>query len=144
MRFTTLSVDKRQHFKVQFCNMLKHRGEILEKVIREKNVKIVQLARKMGVDRGTIYRHMEDPELSLDYIISYGKALNHDFSREFPELLNVVREPPHEYGAAKSYEEWRDAAEYWKDKYIEILEKYNVLLAQHLGGDKSTVRKKSG
>jgi len=132
---TTLYVDKTQHIKPHFCNMLKHRGEILAKVIRDKKVKIAPLAKRMGIDRGTVYRHMEDPELSLDYIAQYGKALDYDFSKDFPELLYVLKEPPAEYGSAKSYNELRDAAEYWKDKYIDILEKYNALLLSQSNGN---------
>ncbi|HWK58144.1 MAG TPA: hypothetical protein VNQ80_12430 [Parapedobacter sp.] len=115
--------------------MLKHRGEILSRVIREKNAKIAPLAKKMGIDRGTVYRHMDDPELSLDYITQYGKALDYDFSKDFPEMLYVLREPPAEYGSAKSYDELKDAADYWKDKYIDILEKYNALLLSRGNGD---------
>lgn len=145
MTNATLYGAKLQHIKPQLCNMLKHRGEILSKVIREKNVKISPLAKKMGLDRGTIYRHMDDPELSLDYITQYGKALDYDFSKDFPEIMYVLREPPAEYGATKSYDEWRDAAEYWKDKYIDLLEKYTALLSQQLvgGGDKSNSSRKS-
>ncbi len=130
-----------QHYIPQFCNMLKHRGEILKKVIDDLNVKISHVARKMNLDRGTVYRHMQDPNLPFDYIVRYGEALGFDFSTYFPELLGVLRESPSSHQASpKSYDEWKSEAEYWKDKYIDLLEKYNALLLNGLGGDN---RKKS-
>jgi len=135
---TTLYVAEMQQNKLQFCNMLKHRGEILKQVIKDLNAKVSHVADKMKIDRGTVYRHMEDPELSFDHIIKYGEALNFDFSKHFPEMIYVLKEPPSEYGSAKSYDELKDAAEYWKDKYIDILEKYNALLVKYgSGGDNS-------
>lgn len=77
---------------------------------------------------------MDDPELSIDHITQYGHALDYDFSKDFPEILYVLREPPAEYGATKSYDELKDAAEYWKDKYIDILERYNALLVSRDNG----------
>lgn len=109
--------------------MSKHRGEILKIVMHELNLKVASVARKMDIDRGTIYRHFDDPNLSIDYLVKYGKAMNYDFSKYFPELLNVVQESAIEYNyQPKTYSELEKELQVWKDKYIQLLEQYNELL----------------
>lgn len=109
--------------------MAKHRGEILKRVLYELNLKVASVARKMGIDRGTVYRHFEDPNLSIDYIIKYGKALNYDFSKYFPELLNIAKESTIDFEIkAKTSSELERELQFWKDKYIQLLEQYNELL----------------
>lgn len=134
MNNATLYAHKMQHSFEHFCNMLKHRGEILKKVITEQGVKISQIARKLNINRGTVYRHMDDPDLSIEHIMKYGEALGVDFSDYFPEMIYIVKDTPKRYGETKSYDELKRDAEYWKDKYIDLLEKYNALMAAHLGG----------
>lgn len=125
-------VSKMQHFMQHICNMLKHRGEILKKVFDELNLKVATVARKVGIDRGTVYRHFDERDLSIDYIVKYGKAMNYDFSKYFPEILNITREPIEEYKKDKlSYAELEAEMFKWKDKYIELLEKYNELLLEN-------------
>lgn len=111
--------------------MKSHRGEILKCIIKETNNKVSSVARKMNIDRGTVYRHFDDPNLSIDYLVKYGKAMNYDFSKYFPELLNIVQESAIEYNyQAKTYSELDKELQVWKDKYIQLLEQYNELLLE--------------
>src|SRR5690606_27012512 len=99
--------------------------------IHDLNFKVAAVARKMNIDRGTVYRHFDDQDLSIDYIIRYGKVLDYDFSKYFPEILNVIQEPSIEYRKEKlTYSELEDEMQRWKDKYIQLLEQYNELLLE--------------
>lgn len=114
--------------------MLKNRGEILEKVVRQSNMSVVAIARQMGVERSTVYRHFTLPDLDAGIILRYSKVLRHDFSEEFPELFSdlksIINEPDPSYGIAKSYGELMNERDYWKDKYITLLERYNELIVK--------------
>lgn len=111
--------------------MSKHRGEILKIVMHELNLKVASVARKMDIDRGTVYRHFDDANLSIDYLVKYGKAMNYDFSKYFPELLNVVQEEVVEYSKQpKTFSDLEKELQMWKDKYIQLLEQYNELLLE--------------
>lgn len=111
--------------------MSKHRGEILKIVMHELNLKVASVARKMDIDRGTVYRHFDDANLSIDYLVKYGKAMNYDFSKYFPELLNVVQEEVVEYNKQpKTFSDLEKELQIWKDKYIQLLEQYNELLLE--------------
>lgn len=114
--------------------MSKNRGEILKQVFDEEGVNISRVAKKMSIDRATIYRHFVDKDLSIDYIIKYGHAIDYDFSKYFPELLQIVQDPEtvYEKRAPKSYADLLADVEYWKDKYIDLLEQHNRLIKERL------------
>jgi hypothetical protein len=101
---------------------MQHRGELVEKAVRESGFPIAELARRMKKSRRHIYNLFENPHLSLDEISQIGKIIHYDFSELFTEVSkskSLVEEPAAIYG---------DSAAYWKDKYITLLEKYNALL----------------
>jgi hypothetical protein len=101
---------------------MQHRGEIVEKAVRESGFQISELARRMKKSRRHIYNLFENPHLSLDEILQIGKIIHYDFSTIFTEVSKIktsIEEPAGPYG---------DSATYWKDKYIALLEKYNALL----------------
>lgn len=117
----------------QICNMNKKRGEILKKVFDSEGVNVTKTAKKMNIDRATIYRHFADDDLSLDYILKYGKAIDYDFSKYFPELLQIVQDPSTEpKKSLKTYADLERDVEYWKDKYIQLLEQYNQIISSKL------------
>lgn len=111
----------------QLQTMMRHRGEMVEKAVRESGFPIAELARRMKKSRRHIYNLFENPHLSLDEILQIGKIIHIDFSDLFTEVSKtkgLVEEPVTPYG---------DPAAYWKDKYIALLEKYNALLEGRLG-----------
>lgn len=106
------------------------RGEILEAVVRRRSKNIAELARLMGIDRATIYRHFSDPDIDDGTILKYAKALKYDFSKEFPELAsytNLLQEPLGEYTPLTLSEALKQV-DFWRTKYIDLLEKHNGLL----------------
>lgn len=104
-----------------------HRGEILEKAVRGSGMPITELARRLKKSRRYVYDMFENPGVSTDTILKIGTIIHHDFTVElqYPpkskEKNRSVSEPRQEY-----------TADYWKNKYLELLEKYNELLLEKL------------
>jgi len=109
---------------------MQHRGEILAKIFKDNGLKVTPIARKMGIDRGTIYRHFDDDNLSVDYILRYGKATKVDMKKYYPDLINIAIDEEVEFLEKPSYEELEISLSQCKDKYIDLLERYNNLLLE--------------
>ena len=105
-----------------------HRGEIVEKAVRESGFSIVQLAKRMHKSRKWVYNSFENSQLPLDYVLQIGKIIHYDFSLEITEIqrpgrgLLLVGVP--EVGHVNPEE----TLEYWKSKYYNILEEYTEIL----------------
>lgn len=126
--------------------MLKHRGEILDAVVRkwcdENAWTIVALSKKLGQHPSTTYRQFEKGDLPFHIIKKFGKAMNHDFRAEFPEMADEdvqtvqvasdQNKPVYQTLTISQAVEQRDS---WKEKYYNLLEKYNALLVKSLGVD---------
>jgi len=109
---------------------MKHRGEIVEVAVRQSGFPITQLAKRLGKSRRHVYNLFENPQVPIDTIIEIGKIIHHDFTPEIKEL-KPYRTPEKvttvvETGA--KYNKPEDSTEYWKNKYLRLLEKYNTLL----------------
>lgn len=109
---------------------MKHKGEIIEKAVRESGFSITRLATRMGKSRRWVYQIFESQIVPVDYILAIGKIIHHDFTEEVEELktykLSIAQQMTsdrdHAFGSDK------DEVEYWKNKYLSVLEKYNDLL----------------
>lgn len=115
-------------------------GQVIERVVRKDHMGISELSRKLHVSRRTIYNWFDQESLSLDVVCRIGRAIKHDFSKEFPEEFasktstNVIDGPDLEDNSGSQ------SVGYWMNKYIKLLEKYNELLSHevshhdHTGG----------
>jgi plasmid maintenance system antidote protein VapI len=103
-------------------------GTIVEKVVRRSGVSIAELARRIHVDRRSIYYWFKQDNLNPDIIYRIGKALNHDFSSEIPSLSNDFRIDSFKRDTKPFSSSEINNVHYWKNKYIALLEKYNELL----------------
>jgi len=105
---------------------MQHRGEILKEAIYKIGVPITELAKRMGKSRRWMYLMFDNSNVSLDLVLQIGKIIHHDFSDSIKELSTFlkVNESP------TAYEKEEISADYWKDKYLKLLEEYNVLLKQ--------------
>ncbi|WP_134089237.1 helix-turn-helix domain containing protein [Olivibacter sp. XZL3] len=112
--------------------MNKHYGEIIERTIRRNGYSISELARMMEVNRRSIYNWFSQAKLKADIIFKIGCVLKHDFSNEFPELFSSEEFQQAfnsgKFTATPQIEEI-EKINYWKDKYISLLEEYNQILA---------------
>lgn len=115
-----------------FLNPMQHKGEVIENAVRESGYSITRLADKLGKSRRWVYQIFEKPNVSMEYILLIGRAIHHDFSNDIKGLK--------EYRQSTQADTWHDPsgefftdgekAEYWKNKYLILLEEYNKLLAK--------------
>nr|WP_233268874.1 helix-turn-helix transcriptional regulator [Mucilaginibacter sp. JXJ CY 39] len=118
------------HLSLNNNRMDQHYGHIVEKVIRRNGYSISELARLTNVNRRSVYNWFNQKNLRSEIIYRIGCALNHDFSIEFPSMFS-----PNEFNnglrLVKPNVEVKienNNQNYWKDKYINLMEKYNDLL----------------
>ncbi|RVU02454.1 XRE family transcriptional regulator [Mucilaginibacter limnophilus] len=112
--------------------MEKHHGKIIEYRIRKNGYSISDLARCTQVNRRSVYNWFTQKNLKASIIYRVGCVLRHDFSEEFPELFThddfkqiyQVRQP----FTQRANEPLFDETERWKNKYLNLLEKYNDTL----------------
>ncbi len=109
---------------------MQHKGEIIEKAVRESGFSITRLAKRMGKSRRWVYQIFESRTVPVDYVLEIGKIIHHDFTEDIKELKTykvsmarqMLSEPVQAFGNDK------EEVEYWKNKYLAVLEKYNDLL----------------
>jgi hypothetical protein len=110
-----------------------HHGKTLEKIIRRNGLPLAKVARLTKVNRRSVYNWFIKAELKPDIIYRLGEVINHDFSIEFPEFFSSEdfdaqskQSPAFKIDYASS----SDDSSIWKDKYIDLLERYNALLSE--------------
>ena len=108
-------------------------GQIVERVVRRNKVSISELARRMRVNRRSVYNWFDQKTLKIDIICRIGHVLNYDFSADFPEAFGergiVVMEKVADEMDDNGHKH-PNSVHYWMVKYIALLEKYNSLLSQ--------------
>jgi hypothetical protein len=116
-----------------------HYGQIIERTIRRKGYSISEVARFVKVNRRSVYYWFEQQYLKKDIIYQIGLCLKHDFSVEFPHLFksedfeqNRADKSPADLAGEQQIQD------YWKNKYLEVLEKYNDLLIKASGANRDT------
>lgn len=111
---------------------MQHKGEIIEKAVRQSGYSITKLSKKLGKSVRWMYYMFESSNVSIDYIIEIGEILHHDFSNEIKELkkYKVLNEIQALKESETSYKSKQEELEYWKNKYLVLLEKHNQLLLQ--------------
>lgn len=109
-----------------------NKGEIVERVIRRNNLSISELSRRLRVSRRSIYNWFGQADLSLDVICKIGEILDYDFSADFPDLSIRKKNRLFDGNHLESQDETQQySASYWRDKYINLLEKHNQILSEH-------------
>lgn len=109
--------------------MEKHHGKIIERVVRRANISLSELSKLLGVNRRSVYNWFTLPKIRPEVIYRLGQALEYDFSKEFPEFFTAedFSNTQKQVEALRSDNVMHNAAdeEFWKDKYITLLEKIN-------------------
>jgi len=103
---------------------------MLHDAVEKTGLKIEVVARRAGYKRVTYYSHIRKEDLSLAILNKYARAIGYDFSDEIPGMNSfVVEEKGHVYKTNPStLEDVLEERNYWKDKYYEMMEKYQSLL----------------
>lgn len=110
--------------KVNNFVIMQHRGEIVERAIRKSGYPISGIAKKLGKSRRWMYLMFDNSQVDLESIILIGRIIHHDFSDEIREL-NAIKSYSFLEPESKYTEQNKD---YWKNKYLKLLESYNTLL----------------
>ena len=95
-----------------------HRGQIVEKAVKNSGIKISELSRKLDKSRRFVYVLFSNEVAPLHYVRKIGTIINYNFSKEIPELEEDL-------GLSEN-----DMS--WKDKYISLLEEHNQFLKKML------------
>jgi transcriptional regulator with XRE-family HTH domain len=93
--------------------MSAHHGETIERIIRREGHSISEVAKSIGISRRSLYSWFLQARIKVDLISKIGQVINYDFSKEFPELYSESAND--------------DDTGIWKEKYFNLLEKYNAL-----------------
>ena len=109
---------------------MQHKGEIIEKAVRSSGISNTRFAEKMGKSRRWHYQIFDNSNVPLDYIIEIEKVIHYDFSNEIKELkiyrIRAKQEVISE--ASPTFDSATKEAEFWKNKYLMLLEKYSNML----------------
>lgn len=103
----------------------KHRGQIVEKIVRQSGYSLTRLAKSLGISRNTLYNRFHNPNLGYSFILDVSNIVHYDFSPEFPEMKEAVElggeglTPAIDRGTAELLRV--------KGKYIKLLERYTEL-----------------
>jgi predicted transcriptional regulator len=111
---------------------MQHRGEIVEKIVRESGYSITKLATKLGKSRRWMYLAFENRNLSIDVILQIGSIIHYDFSTEISDLTFYTHAQSNQVvdDSGRPFLKNETEAELWKNKYLDLLEKYNLLLLE--------------
>ncbi|MNJ83694.1 hypothetical protein D3C87_11160 [compost metagenome] len=103
---------------------MQHRGEIVEQAIRQSGFSITIVAKRLRKSRRWMYLMFDNPQIDIDTVLAIGTIIHHDFSEDIKELnhnrSNSFSDPEDLYNG--------QTKEYWKNKYLKLLEDYNELL----------------
>lgn len=112
------------------------RGQILAAVVEASGLKKEEIAMRAGYSRSAYYKHVENPNLDYHILMAYGKAMNHDFTEEFPDMPRYEIEDPETIyiRPPKTVDEAVQQRDFWRNKYYELLERYTGLIENRLLG----------
>ncbi|TDQ81069.1 hypothetical protein [Sphingobacterium yanglingense] len=106
----------------------KHAGHIVESIIRKQGHNISKLAQNMKISRCTIYNWFQQETLPFDVLVRIGSFINYDFSSDFPEYFSLNPEEKLEINPSQDQSTEGEKVDFWRRKYILLLEKYNEYL----------------
>jgi bifunctional DNA-binding transcriptional regulator/antitoxin component of YhaV-PrlF toxin-antitoxin module len=102
---------------------LKGRGLTLYLTVQTSKFSNKEAAERAGFKENTFYTHIKKEDLSYAILAKYGKAINHDFSIDFPEMDEYFPENLNNNTKTPSDKEHNQL----KDKYTKLLEAHKDL-----------------
>jgi len=107
---------------------MEHRGEIIEKAIRNSGIPLTSIAQKIGKSRQWVYLLFQNPNVSLTIVVQIGKIIYYDFSNEIKELSSSKSNFK---GTSDEHEPKEE--ENWKEKYYQLMEEHLQLIKKNAG-----------
>lgn len=112
-----------------------HIGELIEELIRVNHLSISEVARRMHVNRRSLYNWFKQKSIRPYILHRICNVLANDFSIELPSIIKEAPMPDtgrNKTPPKESKEEVNsNTVSYWMNKYIYLLEKYNEMLAKN-------------
>ena len=105
--------------------------EIVRQRISESKIPVVRVAEKIGVPVRTLYWKFNHDKLDWDIILNIGKAIFHDFKKDFPELKKLMQEPVGPYNSQKTKEEYAMEMDELKNELLKAYRTINDLRAEN-------------
>jgi plasmid maintenance system antidote protein VapI len=105
-----------------------HMGQLLEKVIRRKEINITELAAALNITRRTLYNWFKQEIIDEGTMQRISDVIVYDFSSDtqIHTIINLgINRPAEEASIIKN-------EAYWQDRYINLLEHYSELIKAHL------------
>lgn len=112
---------------------MQHRGELLKTAIKESGVPITRIVKQLGRSRKWLYNQFETPQVPLDILIDVGKVIHHDFLSELKDIKSSKLQRPYSYVEEESSLRLEQEANFWKNKYLDLLEEFNRYLKNNSG-----------
>ncbi|PST83242.1 hypothetical protein C7T94_11660 [Pedobacter yulinensis] len=110
-----------------------HDGETIELIIRRDQISISELSRRLRVSRKSIYNWFKQERLNIDIIDRIGQSIGYSIAGDFPDRYHSDQENSEagESLSGRPSEQASESPQYWRDKYIRLLEAYTDFLSQH-------------
>ncbi len=113
-----------------------HRGERLRKYLDANRIKYAQLAREIGIHKNTMQNWLDHVNLQDEHIVKISSRYP-SIKDAFPEInwpafetfVDKVEDGSAEYGVLS--DECQKRISKWKDKYLELSDRYSSLLEKH-------------
>ena len=106
---------------------MQHRGELLAKAIKESGIPVTRIVSSMKRSRRWLYNQFARTDVPLDVFVEIGKIIRHDFSADIQELRKRT-EHAASFNDSGETPYPAENAQFWKDKYLRLLEDYTELL----------------
>jgi ribosome-binding protein aMBF1 (putative translation factor) len=107
-------------------SIMKHYGEMLEKAVRNSQISISELAKKLKVNRRTIYYWFSRKTVNIDVLNNIGQIIQLNFRHDYYEMNKKTSSFSNPHDSDKL----TDDIDFWKNKYQILLERYNDLKAR--------------
>lgn len=124
-------------------NELKGRGRSLYIAVNNSGYTNKEAVKRAKYEEATFYGHVKQEFLDFKIMARYGRAIKHDFSIEYPDILDFMPENAIELAQkeSKAYlelyrkyttllEKLNEVQEKHSEKYAELKNKYDELLAK--------------
>ena len=102
-----------------------HYGAVLEKAVRNSNLSISSLAKKLDVNRRSIYYWFERKRLDPLVMERIGRIINVDFSTYLTTAISNSTTPHYQQSNVIN-----EDVDHWKIKYTRLLHRYNETLSE--------------
>lgn len=117
---------------------MKHKGQIVETRVRASGMSISNVAKALNVNRQTLYNWFAEYDLEPYKILRVGKVIHHDFTEDFPKLINPLGSPaPANLESIESADCAKELNAVWAkygamaEKYFHLKEDYDQLKIEH-------------